>query len=125
LRFSHFFGFIEALVDTGSPFTVLSTTDALKLKLPIKTMRKGSPVALAGFRFLCHQLPNSHLNFKMEDGQYFTVNTSMGVLVPTKMDKKTLRDIQHIPSLIGNDFLEDQGLALIFNPSAKIAYLEH
>jgi len=48
----------------------------------------------------------------------------MGVLIPTKIDKKTLRDVQHIPSLIGNDFLEDQGFTLIFNPSNKSAYLE-
>ena len=87
-------------------------------------MRKGNPVSLAGFRFLRHQLPNSHLNFKMEDGQYFSVNMSMGVLIPTKIDKKTLRDMQHIPSLIGNDFLEDQGFTLVFNPNKKLAYLE-
>jgi hypothetical protein len=60
----------------------------------------------------------------MENGQYFSVNTSMGVLIPTKIDKKTLRDVQHIPSLIGNDFLEDQGFTLVFNPSNKSAYLE-
>jgi hypothetical protein len=125
IRFSHSFGFVEALVDTGSPFTVLSPIDALKLKLPIKTMRKGSPVALAGYRFLCHHLEKSHLNFKMENGQYFSVEMSMGVLIPTKMDKKTLQNVQHIPSIIGNDFLEDQKFTLTFNPSTKLAYLEH
>lgn len=125
LRFSHFFGFIEALVDTGSPFTVLSPADALKLKLPITTMRSGSPVSLAGFRFLNHPLDKVHLNFKTEDAQYLSIEMKMGVLIPTKIDRQTLEDVKHIPSLIGNDFLEDQKLALIFDPSTKSAYLEH
>lgn len=124
LRFAHCFGFVEALVDTGSPFTVLSPIDALKLKLPITTMRSGSPVFLAGFRFLCHQLPKTHINFKMDDGQYFGVDRAMGVLVPTKINPQTLKAVQHIPSLIGNDFLEDQKFTLVFNPSSNLAYLE-
>jgi len=124
LRFSHFFGYVEALVDTGSPFTVISPTDALRLKLPITTMRTGSPIFLAGYRFLNCPIEKVHLNFKMEDGQYFSTDIKMGVLVPTKIDRKTLEDIKHIPSLIGNDFLEDQKLALSFNPSSRLAYLE-
>jgi hypothetical protein len=123
LRFSHCFGFIEALVDTGSPFTVLSPTDALRLKLPITTMRTGSPVSLAGFRFLNHPLEKANLNFKKEDGQYYQVEMKIGVLVPTKTDKAALEAVKHIPSLIGNDFLEDHKLSLVFNPSAKVAFL--
>lgn len=124
LRFSHCFGFVEALIDTGSPFTVLSSMDALRLKLPITTMRSGNPVSLAGFRFLNHPLGKVHLNFKTEEGQYFSLDIGMGVLIPTKIDKQTLQDVQHIPSLIGNDFLEDQKFTLNFDPSNKLAYLE-
>jgi hypothetical protein len=125
VRFSHCFGFIKALVDTGSPFTVLSPLDALKLKLPITTMWTGSPVYLAGFCFLNHPLDKVRLNFKTENAQYLSIDMKLGVLIPTKMDRKTINSVKHIPSLIGNDFLEDQKLTLNFDPCAKSAYLEH
>lgn len=124
LKFSHCFGFIEALIDTGSPFSVLSPIDAIKLKLPITTMRSGSPVSLAGFRFLNHQLGKVHLNFKTANSQYLSLDVPLGVLIPTKIDEKMLKDVQSIPSLIGNDFLEDQKFKLFFDPNAHSAFLE-
>jgi len=125
LKSTHAFGFIEALVDTGSLFTVLSTIDALKLRLPIKTMRKGEPVQIAGFTFLKAPLGNSHMTFRTEDQKHLTVeHNSLGVLIPTKLDPKQLEAIKHIPSIVGNDFLEQQKFGLYVNPSAKVAYLE-
>ena len=88
-------------------------------------MRTGSTVSLAGFRFMNHPLEKARLNFKMEDGQYYPVDMRMGVLIPTKIDTPTLEAVQHIPSLIGNDFLEDQKFTLVFDPNAKLAFLNH
>jgi len=48
----------------------------------------------------------------------------MGVLIPTKINRKVLEEVKHIPSIIGNDFLEEQKFALYYNPSGRIAYLE-
>ena len=125
VRSPRFFGIIEALIDTGSPFTVLSTMDALKLKVPIKRMRRGESVSLAGFRFFNYPIKNPSIRFRTEDAKSLKIDLpKMGVLVPTKIDKKTLQDVKHIPSIIGNDFLEDQRFALYFNPTAKVAYLE-
>jgi len=124
-KYSRFSGMIEALVDTGSPFTVLSTSDALKLKLPITKMRSGEPVSVAGFRFFNHQLNNVTLVFRTEDGKIFTLShLKVGVLIPTKIDKKTLEEVKHIPSIIGNDFLEEHRFALHYDPARKLAYLE-
>jgi len=125
IRFSHFFGYVEALIDTGSPFTVLSTTDALKLKLPIASMRKGETVLLAGFRFLNVPIQNVRLMFRTENAKSLSIEIPrLGVLIPTKIDKQMLEDVKHIPSIIGNDFLEDHNFILYFNPSVRIAYLE-
>lgn len=124
-RSPRFFGVVEALVDTGSPFTVLSTVDALKMRMPIKKMRKGDSVSLAGFRFFRYHIKNASFTFKTQDDQPISFDVKdLGILVPTKIDKKTLKDIEPIPSIIGNDFLEDHNLALFFNPSQKITYLE-
>jgi len=32
--------------------------------------------------------------------------------------------VEHIPTIIGTDFLEDNEFALLFNPSKREAYLE-
>jgi len=125
LKSPHAFGYVEALVDTGSPFTVLSTMDALRLRLAIKTMRKGQPVYIAGFTFLKAPLGNSHMTFKTDDQKSLTIEyNSLGVLIPTKLDPKQLEAIKHIPSIVGNDFLEQQKFGLYVNPSTKTAYLE-
>jgi predicted aspartyl protease len=42
---------IDALVDTGSPFTVLSPKDALSTRLPLSRMRSGPTIGLAGCTF--------------------------------------------------------------------------
>jgi len=116
---------VEALIDTGSPWTILSTKDAMKMRLPIKRMRKGQSVGLAGFKFFKHNIGNASFTFKTQNGQSIAFTArDLGVLVPTKLNKKILKDIQPIPSIIGNDFLEDHNLTLVFNPSLKIAYLE-
>lgn len=126
-RSPRFYGVVEALIDTGSPFTVLSTVDAIKFRLPIKSkkMQKGFGVSLAGFRFFKYNLGKASFTFKTanEDSICFEVQ-NLGVLVPTKINKKVLKDVEPIPSIVGNDFLEDHNLALFFNPSKKITYLE-
>jgi len=65
------------------------------------------------------------MSFKTDSGGLFKGTlATFGALVPTKLDKKTLEDVRNIPSIIGHDFLEENKLALYFNVSAKIAYLE-
>jgi len=65
------------------------------------------------------------LSFTADDGRLYMVNMkSIGVLVPTRMDSSTLESVKPIPSLVGNDLLEDHGFTLVFNPGAGISYLE-
>jgi len=117
---------VDALIDTGSPFTVLSTNDILSTRMPITRMQSGETVSLAGYRFFNHPIRDVTMNFRTESDELFKVNLpTIGSLVPTKIDKKTMDDVKHIPSIIGNDFLEDQKLALYFNPSARVVYLEY
>jgi len=117
--------FLDALIDTGSPDTVLSTRDALSMRLPISAMRSGRTVGLAGHSFFNHPLGGATLKFTTDDGGVYVVEMeSVGVLVPTRMDSSTLEAVRPIPSLIGNDLLEDYGFALVFNPRAGVSYLE-
>ena len=117
---------VDALIDTGSPFTVLSTNDVLSTRMPITKMQSGQTVLLAGFRFINHPIRDVTMNFRTEQDELFTVNLpTIGSLIPTKTDKKTMDAVKHIPSILGHDFLEKQKLALYFNPSARIVYLEY
>lgn len=116
---------IDALIDTGSPFTVLSPRDAIASRLPITKMRSGPSVGLAGHHFLNHPIKNVTIHFKAVEGESLEiVLPSLGVLVPTKIDEKIWREIKDIPTILGNYFLEDHGLSLHFNPRDRIAYLE-
>ncbi len=116
---------IDAVVDTGSPWTVVSTNDLLSTRLPLHTMQKGPSLQLAGFKFFRYAIPNASLSFKTETGELFKgVLSTMGALVPTKLDKKTLDDVRNIPNIIGHDFLEENKLGFYFNVSTKTAYLE-
>ena len=117
---------VDALIDTGSPFTVLSTNDVLSTRMSINNMQSGEPVSLAGFTFFNHPIRNAIMNFRTEQDELFTVNVpTIGSLIPTRTDPKTMGEVKHIPSIIGHDFLEKQKLALYFNPSARIVYLEY
>ncbi|MCJ7471095.1 hypothetical protein MUO74_11505 [Candidatus Bathyarchaeota archaeon] len=117
---------VDALIDTGSPFTVLSTNDILSTRMAITKMQSGATVTLAGYRFFNHPIKDATMNFRMESDELFKVNLpTIGSLIPTKIDKKTMDEVKYIPSIIGNDFLENQKLALYFSPSARVVYLEY
>jgi len=83
-------------------------------------------VALAGLRFFRYPINNVGMNFRTETGELFKTKLSnIAALVPTKLDKNTLKTVKNIPSIIGHDFLEENKIAFYFNPSAKITYLEY
>jgi len=97
----------------------------MSTRLSIKTLQSGETVSLAGFRFFNHPIKDVTLNFKTEEGELLKINLpSIGALIPTKIDKNTLNEIIHIPSILGNVLLEEQKLALYFNPSTLVTYLE-
>jgi len=104
---------------------VLSTKDALRFRFSINSMRKGMTVRLAGFKFFRYSLKKVTFTFRTEDKTSICYNVSnFGVLIPIQKGKNALNDVKPIPSIIGNDFLEDHKLTLVFNPSEKIAFLE-
>jgi len=94
-------------------------------RLPIKAMQHGETVSLAGHHFFLNPIRNACLYFMTDEDKALKVEpSSLGALVPTKTDEKTLREIEIIPSIVGNDFLEDQGFSFTFNPGERVAFLE-
>lgn len=63
------------------------------------------------------------MTFRDVDNMICPIGVNVDVLVPTKMDVKSMDEIQHIPSIIGTDFLEDNGFQLVFDPKARTGFL--
>lgn len=115
------------MIDTGSPFTVISPKDLLRFRIPLKryTRVPGASVKIAGFNFKTHQMEETGVTFRTENKNPISLKSSVfSMMTPTKWDKKISKDIQAIPSILGTDFREDHEAALYFDPSTKTAYLE-
>jgi hypothetical protein len=88
-------------------------------------MQRGETVSLAGFRFFRFPINNVTMSFRTDDGQLFKGSLStLSALIPTKIDKNTLKGVKDIPNIIGHDFMEENKMAFYFNPNTKVAYLE-
>jgi hypothetical protein len=115
---------VDALIDTGSPYTCLSTKDLMNSRVPYTKMR-GETVYLAGQKFINIQIMDVSLIFRTDTDELFKVHLeALGGLVPTKRTDEVMQEVMHIPSIVGNDFLEDHGLVLFYDPKREIAYLE-
>jgi hypothetical protein len=114
---------ISAAVDSGSPFTAISTRDALAFQLPISSWQKGEMTYLAGFKFYRYIL-DATLSFKDDQNRIISFKQKVAVLVPTKLNKSSIEEVQNVPSLIGTDFLEDHKLKFIYEPYTMTAYFE-
>lgn len=115
------------MIDTGSPFTVISPKDLLRFRIPLKkyTRVPGAAIKIAGFIFKTHQMGEAGVTFRTENKTPISLQSSVfNMMTPTKWSKKMSKDIQSIPSILGTDFLEDHEAAVYFDPSTKTAYLE-
>ena len=114
---------LSAVVDSGSPFTSIATRDALSMSLPIRSFDRDLLTQLAGFKFWGKNV-NATLGFRDAETKVVKFSHTIRILIPTKLDEPTIREIQDIPSLIGTDFLEDHKLTFVYNPSAPMAYFD-
>jgi len=108
---------IRAIVDTGSPITLIGTLDTKRIrfsKIQLKKLvGKNKPVNIGGGKIFTKILENSKLKFS--DGFEF----EMPVEFPVNGQENPFQ-----PSLIGVDFMIKSGSKLVFDPSKKLAYFE-
>lgn len=115
------------MIDTGSPFTVISPKDLLRFRIPLKKYIhvQGQSVKIAGFSFKRHEMGTVGITFRTENKTPISIESSLfNMMTPTKWSKQIQKNIQAIPSILGTDFLEDHEAAVYFDPSTKTAYLE-
>ena len=107
---------IEAIVDTGSPITIIGPMDVKRMRFS-KIQRdrlegRHKPVNIGGTQMFTKILNNAKLKFgEME--------VEMPVDVPIKGEEKAIQ-----PSLLGVDFMLKTKAKLFFDPTNKEAYFE-
>lgn len=116
-----------ALVDTGSPWTVITPMGSTMLKLDRTISHLDIPprdhiVVFAGHSFKRYLAGNLEVCMKNNEGKLVTFNKpTIGVLVPQKkMDPKEFKEV---PFILGCDFLRTNKLVLTFDPDQQVAYL--
>lgn len=122
------FGRIEAVIDTGSPKTIISAGDAIKLNMPFTNLQSTTPLTELGkgrtpmllinkFAFSIRYLDGKPNNFDMP----FLVAD-----VPRLRNEgqEKLNNATRIPTLLGMDFLEFNNFNLFVSLNKNVAYLE-
>jgi predicted aspartyl protease len=122
------FGPLEAVIDTGAPKTIISASDAQKLRIPFNNLESTSPIIGFGKASTPALFMKSFvIAMKSDDGKINRKDISVIVTdVPTlnKFGQSILEHAFMMPTLIGMDFLEKNGLKLFVDVKGNIAYLE-
>lgn len=115
-------GHFDAIVDIGSPRTVMAYKDAVTLKVSFKSLTSSTPLRVGGLIFPTYNMKDVLFGVMNGEGMMERINTPMVNVLnrPTKYKG----EIKHMPSLIGTDFLENHKLTLHFDVFNKRAYLD-
>lgn len=124
-------GQVKFIVDTGSPLTILSEGDALKLHIPLNALRDVSEekkhIYMGGSVSELKLIPKEvKLGFENDkkEMKYITLS-NLCVAVGTKKDEKHKQISQGSPSILGLDFFEQQELLLHIDPSKNDIFFEN
>lgn len=117
-------GSIYPFVDTGSPYTLISKTDADRLRIQIS----GHPrtILLGGAPIFSYELRNVHLKVLCEDKKTVCDISlpTVGVLKPIPNNSFSLKVAGTLPSIIWVDLLKYHKFALYFDAYSETAYFE-
>ena len=122
------FGRIEAIIDTGSPKTILSAGDAIRLNIPFTNFESAAPLTGLGKGKTPVLLINK-FTFSLRDSDGRPSNFLMPILaadVPKIRNEgqEKLNNATRAPTLIGMDFLELNNFDLFIGLNKNVAYLE-
>ena len=117
-------GIFWPFVDTGSPFTVISQTDAERLH--ITAFDTPRVILFGGAEQYKYDIKGVVLKVSCEDKHtmYDVSIPNFGVLGPIPNNPKSIQASKRVPSVIGVDLLLIHKFSLYFKPCEHIAYLE-
>ena len=113
----HIFGFVNAIIDTGSPITILGSADMQRMRISQIQMQKfigeEKEVNLGGAQIKTRILPEAELN----------IGDKIKIKIPVQVPVKIIKGVPP-PTIIGVDFILEGKLKFFFDPAGKEAYLE-
>ena len=124
----HSFGRIIAIIDTGSPKTIISAKDVYMLKLPVKNFKSTRPIRGFGKGSVpAREIEKFVFVIKSRDGQIKKIEMPVNTIDIYELNKQPadVRDHAYkIESVIGLDFLRNLNLKLVIDLKNNTAYLE-
>ena len=122
------FGRVQAIIDTGSPITILSAADAQRLNIPFKNFQSSSPIkgfGRGGTPTL--SIDNFQISLRSFDNKRKSLEfpiTVVDVPILRKFGEDVLNQAFTIPTIIGLDFLEANKFKLFIDVNNNTAHLE-
>jgi hypothetical protein len=117
-------GVFSAFVDTGSPYTLISEIDSLKLRIQLR----GKPMQVPIGGSLLHKYDINGVELKVlcdEKKTFCDIGIpTIGVMRPMLEVPRSSETSKAMPSIIGVDVLKHHRLALYFDVCNEISYLE-
>jgi len=112
---------IKFILDTGSPKSFLSELDAHLLNIPFAKLNFTESALLGGTK-IALALIDVSISFLDEKNNVKKYNPKNFYVAKGMWTKHGI--VSATPSILGSDFLKETEMALYFNPSKSIAYLE-
>ena len=113
----HIFGFVKAVIDTGSPTTILGGSDVQRMRISQVQMQRlqgeEREVNLGGAQLKTRILPRATLS----------IGNKINITLPVQVPVKVLKGVPP-PTIVGVDFLLAAKVKFCFDPYKKEAYLE-
>lgn len=86
---------VKAIIDTGSPKTVLGHPEAMALQIPITSITSQNIIRLGGNKYWSGVFDRLKIMMKSEDGKLISGEIAVNVLKPTT-DKETHLDLVYL-----------------------------
>lgn len=117
---------VEFHIDTGSSVTFLNVCDAHRLRISAQNFPFKRHVQIGGGSLALHELGEVTVTCRDEIGGSVRLIDCqpLPVAVSLRRGEQDTQTAQSMPTIIGTDFLLQNKLALYFNPSENVAYLE-
>lgn len=127
-RQPHCFGSIRAVFDTGSPTTIISARDAVRLSIPLNSLEQGEPIRGFGKGGIpSKKIKRFVFAIRSTDNQIRNIEMPVHVADLTtlrNMPQEYQAHVMQIPTIIGMDFIRCAGMKLVIDSPNHKSYLE-
>ncbi len=111
---------VKAIIDTGSPETIIGYEEAMALQIPFSNVATEKFINLGGSKYAASTFNRLTMIFKDEEEKAVQESINVCVLKPTSDKQK----MQGFSLLLGTDFLRERGYKLFCDMKNDLAYLE-